>query len=64
MLEITMTANALYFNHLSDDMYLTLKRDYDLQEPLTRKGHFVSGTPHELYKILLKLSYTYDIELS
>lgn len=64
MLNITMTAGALYFNDLSDELYNTLKGDYNLEANITRKGHHINGTPHELYKILLKLSYVYDIELS
>lgn len=64
MLNITISPTALFFNGLSDELYATLKRDYDLTEPITRKGYCIIGAPHELYKILLKLSYTYDIELS
>lgn len=64
MLQITMTAGAIYFNDLSDDMYNVLKKEYDLKENITRKGHHIEGTPQELYKTLLKLSYVYDIELS
>lgn len=64
MLQITMSANAIYFNELSDEMYIKLKKEYDLEENITRKGHHIKGTPHELYKTLLKLSYVYDIELS
>ena len=64
MLNITISPTALFFNGLSDELYTTLKKDYDLTEPITRRGHCINGTPQELYKILLKLSYTYDIELS
>ena len=64
MLNITMTAGALYFNDLSDELYSTLKEEYNLEENITRKGHHINGNAHELYKILLKLSYVYDIELS
>lgn len=64
MLQITMTAGAIYFNDLSDDMYNVLKKEYDLKENITRKGHHIEGAPQELYKTLLKLSYVYDIELS
>lgn len=64
MLHITMTATALYFNDLSDELYEVLTNEYGLEENITRKGHHISGSHAELYKVLLKLSYVYDIELS
>lgn len=64
MLQITMTIGSLYFSDLPDEIYLKLKEVYNLEEDVKHKGHVIKGSPQELYKILLKLSYTYDIELS
>ena len=62
MLYITITPSALYFNHLSDDLHTAISQLYKLEE--CKKGHCIKGEPAELYKVLVKLSYTYDIELS
>ena len=62
MLDITITPAALYFNDLSNDLWYELHHKYKLEE--CKKGHIIKGEPAELYKILVKLSYTYDIELS
>ena len=62
MLEITITPTALHFPSLSDEVYNKLRAEYVLVE--SKKGYAITGSPHELFKVLLALSYTYDIELS
>lgn len=61
MLSITLTPTMLVFVGLSDELWEIFSQEYDLREH--KKGHCIKGKPEELYKILLKLSYTYDIEV-
>lgn len=61
MLTITITPTALYFRELSDELFLKFNKLYNLEE--SRKGWCIKGTEAQLFKILLKLSYDYDIEL-
>lgn len=62
MLEITITPTMIVFTSLPDDLYSTISQQFDLEE--CKKGHCIKGTPAELYKHLLKLTYTYDLEVS
>lgn len=63
-LSITIGKTAIYFNNLPQEVYTAIKKHYpDLE--LTLKGnHVIYDKPDKLYKILLDLSYTYDIEIS
>lgn len=63
MLTIVITPTALNFPTLTDELHTALARDYDIREKDNGKGHKINGTPEQLFKIMLKLSYTYDIEL-
>lgn len=61
-LNITVTPTALVFNHLSDTGHIKLVNELNLV--YNEKGYFFKkGTPEELYKLILKLSYDYDIEI-
>lgn len=61
-LKITITPSMLVFNELTETGHLHLIDDLNLL--YNDKDHyFLKGEQKELYKILLKLSYTYDIEL-
>jgi len=62
MLQITITPSMLIFTNLPDATYTILKGQYHLEH--NDKGHFIKGTQQQLFKVLLELSYTYDIELS
>jgi len=64
MLDIKITATALYFDSLTDELYTKLKKDFDLQEQQSGKGHCIKGSPAELFQVLYDLAYDYDIELS
>ena len=61
MLTITITPTMLVFNELSDEMHAQLKEVYGLKH--NGKDFFIKEQPEKLYKILLQLSYTYDIEI-
>ena len=63
MLTIVITPTALNFPTLTDDQHATLKELYNVVEVVKGKGHKIEGTPDELFIIILKLSYTYDIEI-
>lgn len=63
MLTIIITPTTLNFPTLTDEQHTALKADFDVQEVNNGKGHKINGTPEQLFKIMLKLSYTYDIEL-
>ena len=65
MLNITITPTALYFENLSDKLYEVLKSNYHLNIIVDEKGRYlVKGTPEQLFKVMIKLSYDYDIELA
>ena len=65
MLSITITPSMLTFKEINNEMYEVIKKKY-------HKGIFYNGnneavvrdTPENLYKLLLALSYVYDIEIS
>lgn len=62
MLKILITPTSLCFYELTDEMYTEFHNDFDLMTH--ERGYYVVyGTEKELFKILLKLAYTYDIEL-
>lgn len=64
MLTINITPTTLAFKHLDDEMFKKLKYEEKLDLEYSEKGYFfIKGTEKELYKTLLKLAYTYDIEL-
>lgn len=59
---ITLTPTMITFKELTDEMHLKLFDGYGLEH--SPKGYyFIKGKPAELYKILLELSYTYDLEV-
>lgn len=63
-LSITISKTAIFFNSLPDEVYTAIKKHYPYLE-LTPKGNYaIFDKPDKLYKILLDLSYTYDIEIS
>lgn len=62
MLNIKIEPDCLIFVKLSTELWEKFYKEYNLT--VCKGGHYVKGTPEELFKILLKLSYTYDIELS
>lgn len=61
MLSITITPTRLYFNNLTDELQINIETYVDLKH--NSRGFYVEGDEKQLYKILLKLAYTYDIEL-
>ncbi len=63
MLNITITPTAIYFNNLTDDLRTDIKKRYpDLT--LTPKGKYaVIDKPEKLFRVILELSYTYDLEI-
>ena len=59
---ITITPTSLVFNNLSDTGHINLVNELKLDYNV--KGYFfLKGKPEELFKVLLKLSYDYDIEI-
>lgn len=63
MLTITMTPTMLTFKDLPEEQANTFYDEFELK--WSEKGYYyVKGTPEQLYKLLLKLSYDYDIELT
>lgn len=61
MLKITLTPTRLYFKELSDEMQINLQFAVDLHHD--KQGFYAEGDAQHLYKILLNLSYVYDIEI-
>ena len=63
MLEITITPTMLTFKNLTDEMANKLHDAHNLK--WSDKGYYyIQGNEKELFKTLLSLAYTYDIELS
>ena len=62
MLSITLTPSMLVFGDVPDELVEGLKGDFEIK--VNEKGYYIKGKPQELYKVLLQLTYTYDIELS
>ena len=63
-LQITATPTMLSFKELPEELANKFHDEYKLKWNAKQHEYYVSGTPEELYKIILKLSYTYDIEIS
>lgn len=61
-IQITITPTMLAFKCLPDEIHQELSKVYNI-EAHSKGYHFIKGSPQELYKVLLKLSYTYDIEI-
>lgn len=62
MLQVTLTPTMITFKDLTDEQHDLLK---GFEMEYNDKGYyFIKGTPKELYKTLLKLSYTFDMEVS
>lgn len=62
MLTVTLTPSMLVFGDVPDDLVEGLKGDFELRS--NDKGYYIKGKPQELYKVLLQLTYTHDIELT
>lgn len=61
MLTIVLTPTMLTFKNLDEE---TANKVYDLIGiKWGDKGYYLKGNEHELFKALLTLSYTYDIEI-
>ena len=62
MLTIVLTPTMLTFKNLTDEMQDELKKKYTLY--VNNKGDIaIKGDETELFKTLLQLSYTYDLEI-
>lgn len=65
MITINLTPTMLTIKDLTDEMFTKLMFVEKLKLKYDDKGYYyIKGTGEELYKILLKLTYTYDIELT
>lgn len=65
-LQITPTPTALYFKDLDHAKIAEVKKiaKRDLQFEYSEKnGFYIAGNEKELYKILLYLTYDFDVEL-
>lgn len=59
---ITLTPTMITFKDLTDELANELDNKYGIE--WSAKGYyFYKGNEKELYKVLLHLSYTYDIEI-
>lgn len=61
-LTITLTPTMITFKHLPDELANKFYDDFEIQWNV-KNGYYFKGSEKELYKVLLKLSYTYDIEI-
>ena len=63
MLNVTITGTAIYFKDLTDELQQVISKYYDLEYNEKKRAFYISDKPEKLYKILVKLSYDYDIEV-
>lgn len=66
MLNITLSKSALYFRELDEKLYTEIKEVYPeiiATQRNSKPAYIIEGKPEELYNILFKLSYKYDIEI-
>ena len=62
-LQITITPTMLTFHEVPDEVLVKLVERYVID--VNGKGrHYIKGTPEQLFKALLELSYSYDLEIS
>ena len=61
MLTIVLTPTMLTFKNLDDEMANKLHDLINIK--WGEKGYYLKGSEQELFKALLTLSYTYDIEI-
>ena len=63
MLTVTLTPTMVTFKNLTDEQTENFPQEYELK--WSNLGYFyVLAPPEKLYALLLKLTYTYDIELT
>ena len=63
MLTVTLTPTMIVFENLDDET--AEKLDVAVDVKINDSGqYYAKGNPTELYKVLLHLTYTYDIELT
>lgn len=62
MVKISIRPSSLVFREIPVDLLLQLQEDYQLD--IVKGGYQITGKPTELYNLLFKIAYTYDIELS
>lgn len=61
MLTVVLTPTMITFKNLDEE---TVNKVYDLIGiKWGDDGYYLKGSPDELFKALLTLSYTYDIEI-
>lgn len=60
-LKVTLTPTMITFENLPDEVAEKIKEG-DVKHNL-RNGYYIQADPKTLYKILLDLSYNYDIEI-
>lgn len=63
-LQITITKSSIFFKDLPDEVYTAIKKHHPELELTLKGNHAIYDKPEKLYKILIDLSYTYDLEIS
>ena len=63
MLKILLTPTSLVFKDLTDELHYILVYDYDLELVAYDEDHKLEGPKDYLFKVLVDLSYNYDIEI-
>ena len=63
MLTITLTPTMITFKDIEDSAAADIPGEFEVK--WSEKGYYyVKGTPEQLYRLLLHLSYKYDVELT
>lgn len=64
MIKINLTPTMITFKDLTDEMFSNIMFVEKLELKYSDRGYYyIEGAGEDLYKILLKLTYNYDIEL-
>lgn len=64
MLTVNLTPTMVTFKSLSTEQVESFSKDYELKYDSQGRYYYVRDTPQKLYKLLLDLTYDYDIELT
>ena len=64
MLKLFITPTAVIFEDLTEDLFQELTDKHNLDFTIEEGEYKIEDEPQYLYKLILKLSYDYDIEIN
>ena len=64
MLKLFITPTSIIFEDLTEDLFQELTDKHNLDFIIEEDEYKIEDEPQNLYKLILKLSYDYDIEIN